>query len=86
MQQRIRVHAHPRYAPSCVVGSDRDYPVKRTWQVYADGEPTGLYVVDSLYRTVVDAQGVMQTSWHAGIAPGNLARLIAPRYFATSEA
>jgi hypothetical protein len=75
---RYTVRAHPAFAPSHIVGAGVRYPVQRAWRIYADGVAIDSLVVEGRspvpYRTIVDESGRMLTSWHIGLAPGDMAR------------
>lgn len=80
-------------APRFTGGTGEVYRARRAWSVWVDGEPRrDLAVVLGWALTVVKADGPggdlrytgtvparMVTSWHGGIGPGDLARLVVPR-------
>lgn len=58
------------------------FTAARAWAIYVDRNRTAYRVVDHpTGLTIIDAERRMVTSWHAGIGPGDLARLLAAGKF-----
>jgi hypothetical protein len=63
--------------PRFTGGSDREYTARKAWRIHDRdaGRRWGWYVVDAGIGLTIVRDGVMVDCWHAGISPGDLARL-----------
>lgn len=60
-----------------------EFGIEQTWAVFEDGVRTEFCIVRSVhphpYLTMIDGSNKMVDSWHIGVSPGDLARLIMKR-------
>lgn len=75
---RVRPAVERPYAPD--LAASHQTRIRRAWSVWMAGlRLPGWYVVDTPTGLTIIRDGAMVTNWHAGIGPGDLARLVVPR-------